>query len=245
MKQHLILGISFILISLSVSGCLKTRADLKSDSDDTPAAPAGKGAVPNPVSDVTPTGGYALDEVKSEITRLSGRMDDVERGQKDQAAGKSAATDDQQKKLEDRITQLEQAQANMLEAIKKIQDTTAVDPIELFEKAKAEYDHQNWDGALEPLNGYLKGQKTTKAEEAYFMRAECYFHTEKYKLAIADYSEFPEKYTKSKHMPEALYRIGLSFEALGSPDDAKGFYQLLVDKFPKSSQAKKIKSKLK
>ena len=46
-------------------------------------------------------------------------------------------------------------------------------------------------------------------------------------------------------MPEALYKIGVSFEALGSKDDAKGFYQLLVDKFPKSPQAKKVKSKLK
>jgi TolA-binding protein len=46
-------------------------------------------------------------------------------------------------------------------------------------------------------------------------------------------------------MPEALYKIGVSFEALGSKDDAKGFYQLLIDKFPKSSQAKKVKSKLK
>lgn len=185
-----------------------------------------------------------MDEVKSEMTRLNGRIEDLERAQKDATASK--ASDDQTKKLEQRVTELEAAQANMLEAIKKLQDTSpAADPTELFNKGEREFEHENWDAAIEALSGYLKAPKAKGADEAYWMRGESYYHLEKYKLAIADYSEFPEKYTKSKHMAEALYKIGTSFEALGSPDDAKGFYQLLVDKFPKSTYAKKVKSKLK
>jgi TolA-binding protein len=148
------------------------------------------------------------------------------------------------------VTELETAQANMLEAMKKMQEEgIAEDPSELYNKGKAEFDAENWDGAIEDLNNYFKNPKAKEdkknREDATFYRAESYFKLQKYKLAIADYSEFPEKYTKSKHMPEALYKIGVSFEALGSKDDAKGFYQLLVDKFPKSPQAKKVKSKLK
>ena len=46
-------------------------------------------------------------------------------------------------------------------------------------------------------------------------------------------------------MPTALYKIGLSFESLGMKDDAKGFYQELIEKHPKSQEAKKAKAKMK
>lgn len=237
MKKLTISGISLVLL-LSLSGCLKSRAQLREDGDDAPVA-----AKPAAVTDVAPQGSYALDEVKNEITRMDGRIEDLERAQKDQAA---KPQDDMYKKLEQRVTELETAQTNMLEAIKKMQDTApAADPTELYEKGKQSFQHENWDGAIDTLASYLKSPKAKNAEEAHWMRAESFYHLEKYKLAIADYSVFPEKFTKSKHMAEALYKIGQSFEAIGSPDDAKGFYQLLVDKFPKSPLAKKVKSKLK
>jgi TolA-binding protein len=240
--------LAYLTLIFSLSSCLKTRAELRGDtpdSDQTAAAPR-----PNPVQDVQPQGSYAIDEIKQQMTMLQGRIEDLERAQKDQATSKKdTSAQDNEKKLEQRVTDLETAQANMLEAMKKMQeDGVAEDPSEIYNKGKAEFDAENWDGAIEDFNKYFKNPKVKEdahREDATFYRAECYFKDQKYKLAIADYSEFPEKYTKSKHMPEALYKIGVSFEALGSKDDAKGFYQLLVDKFPKSPQAKKVKSKLK
>lgn len=242
MKKFLSVGLS-ALVLFSLSGCLKTRAQLREDGqDDAPAT----SQVPrsNPVQDVQPQGQYAVDEIKTELTRMNGRLDDLERSQKEGATSKPQ--EEVLKKLEGRITELENAQANMLDAIKKMQEQSpAADPKETYAKAIKEFEHENWDSAIESLSTYLKSSKPKNEEEAHWMRGECYFHLEKYKLAIADYSVFPEKFTKSKHMPEALYKIGKSFESIGSPDDAKGFYQLLVDKFPKSPYAKKVKSKLK
>ncbi len=54
-----------------------------------------------------------------------------------------------------------------------------------------------------------------------------------------------EKFPKSKRVPVTLLKIAQSFEALGMADDARGFYQELVEKFPKSSEAKKAKARLK
>jgi TolA-binding protein len=239
-----------LAILFSLTGCLKTRAELRGDTPDSDTPQTTK-PVSNPVSDVQPQGQYAMDEIKQEMVRLEGRIEDLEHAQKDQAAAqKDTTAQDAQKKLEQRITDLETAQTNMLEAINKMQqDGLAEDPSDLFKRAKAEFDAENWDGAIGDFNKFFKNPKAKEdpkdLEDATFLRGESYFKLQKYKLAIADYSEFPEKYTKSKHMPEALYKIGVSFEALGSKDDAKGFYQLLVDKFPKSSQAKKVKSKLK
>lgn len=247
MKKVLTTSICLAVL-LSQSACLKTRSQLRGDDDD--SAQTAK-PIPNTPQEVQPQGGYAMDELKTSMTTLEGRVEDLERAQKDQAAAaKDTTTQDALKKLDARITELETAQANMLEAIKKMQDQgPAVDPASLFDKGKAKFDAEDWDGAIEAFTSFLKNpaskQNAKQTEDATFMRAESFFKNQKYKQAIADYSEFPEKYTKSKHMPEALYKIGISFEALGSEDDAKGFFQLLVDKFPKSSQAKKVKSKLK
>ena len=48
-----------------------------------------------------------------------------------------------------------------------------------------------------------------------------------------------------KRLPLALYNIGLSFDALGMKSDAQGFYAEVVEKFPRSAEAKKAKAKLK
>jgi tol-pal system protein YbgF len=246
MKRILTTTICLALL-VSQSACLKTRAQLRGDAPDSDAQYSRP--IPNQVQDVQPQGQYVIDEMKSEITRLEGRVEDLERAQKDQSAANATANQDSQKKVEGRIAELEQAQANMLEAIKKLQEQGPIaDPSEILEKGRTQMEAGNYEGAIETFSPFLKNPHSKKApkaaEEATFLRAESFFKLQKYKQAIADYSEFPEKYTKSKHMPEALYKIGVSFEALGSKDDAKGFYQLLVDKFPKSPQAKKVKSKL-
>jgi tol-pal system protein YbgF len=247
MKKVLTASI-YLAILLSLNGCLKTRSQLRGDDDDSSSQTAKP--IPNTPQDVQPQGQYAVDEIKTTMTTLEGRVEDLERAQKDQAAAsKDTTTSDQLKKLDARITELETAQTNMLEAIKKMQDQgPAVDPASLFDSGKAKFDAEDWNGAIDAFSAFMKNpaaKNSKQMEDATFMRGESYFKNQKYKQAIADYSEFPEKYTKSKHMPEALYKIGISFEALGSEDDAKGFFQLLVDKFPKSTQAKKVKSKLK
>src|SRR5205085_2051588 len=82
---------ALMVLSIALPGCLKTRAQLRGDSDgggdSAPAsdAPAASGAA-NPVRDVQPQGGYVVDELKSELTRLNGRIEDLERAQREAAA---------------------------------------------------------------------------------------------------------------------------------------------------------------
>lgn len=234
---------------LSQTACLKTRAQLKEDGNTADDQSASVGA-PTPVKqapqDVQPQGGYAIDEMKGEMTRLTGRVEDIERSQKQQASNPANPTKEDLKKMEDRIVELEQAQANMLEAIKKLQDSppVAADPAELLQKGKNQMEAGNYEGAVETFNACVKAAKGKKAEDCTFNRAESYYALKEYKKAIVDYSKFPEKYTRSAYMPKALYKIGQSFDALGMKEDAKGFYQELVEKHPKSPEAKKARSKL-
>lgn len=231
-----------VSLTLALSGCLKTRAQLREDSEEGGGAPTKA----SPVQDVQPQGQYALDEIKGELTRLNGRIEDLERAQ--QQNGASGAKSEDLKKHEARIIELETAQTQMLEAIKKIQSEPAVsaNPEEAYDHAHASFDAGDFEAAVSGLDNYLKNPKAKRAQDATFLRAEAYFNLKQYKKAIVDYSKFPEKYTASKHMPTALLKIGQSFDALGMHDDAKGFYQELNEKFPKSPEAKRIgKAKLK
>lgn len=228
--------------TLTLSGCLKTRAQLKDQSDDQdgPSRP-----VPSQVQDVRPQESYVVEELRSEVTRLTGKVDELERGQSKGDQAKESAHKEEVKKLETRIIELEQAQVNMLEAIKKLQTTSAspADANEIFERAKSQFDAGDFENAAESFGQYLKTPKPKHLEDATFLRGQAYYEQKQYKKAIIEFSKFPEKHPKSKHLPAALLKIGQSFDALGMKEDAKGFYQELLDKFPKSPEAKKYRSK--
>jgi tol-pal system protein YbgF len=231
-----------VLCSISATSCLKTRAQVREEESNTPSTDAHAG-VPSQVKDVDDHGSYALDEIKGELTRLNGRIEDLERNSQNQ---NGQPTKDDLKKLESRIIELEQAQANMLEAIKKLQEAPAAnpDPLDALEAGKKSFNNKNYDAAIDQLSNYLKAPKGKHSEEATYLRGESYFQLKQYKKAIVDFSKFPEQYTHSKLMPQALFRIGQSFDALGMKEDASGFYQELVEKFPKSPEAKKARTKI-
>jgi tol-pal system protein YbgF len=229
-----------VSLALSMTACLRTRAQLKDDGDEPDARPK---PVPAQVQDVQPQGQYVIDEIKSELTRMTGRLEDLERHNA-QTEGGSATAQEQIAKLETRIQELEQAQVQMIEAIKKMQ-STPVDPAEAFDKGRRAYEGGDDDAAIEAFTRYLKGPDARHAEEATFLRGETYFRAKQYKKAIVDYSQFPEKWKKSRRMPAALLRIGQSFEALGMKEDAQGFYQEVIDKYPKSPEAGKARAKAK
>jgi len=237
-KTFLVLAVTLAIFS---SGCLKTRAHLKEEPEE-----SGRG-VPAKVQEVQPQGQYVIDEIKGEITRLNGRIEDLERANKE--ANTSSIQRDELKKLETRIVELEQAQANLIEAFKKgppQQHSSGTDPLELFERGKAQFEDEEYEAAVESLGNYLKAPKAKAAvERASFLRGEAYFHLKQYKKAIVDFSKIVESFAHSKLAPTATLRIGQSFEALGMKEEARSFYQELAEKYPKSQEAKKVRSRLK
>ena len=64
------------------------------------------------------------------------------------------------------------------------------------------------------------------------------FGKKSYKKAIVEYSKVQETYAKSVRIPAALYRIGTSFLKINMPKDAKSFFNLLLERYPKSPEAK-------
>ncbi len=237
MYQKIIFGILAVVFALHFTACLKNRAHYREDSEQEESK-----AIPvHPVQDVEPKGEYAIDELRSEFTQLSGRIEDLERNKT-----QGMPSSDDIKKLETRIQQLEQNQATLMESIHKTQSAPSAEEVtELYNSGVSHFEDTDYEGAIASFDSYLKSPKAKKVEDATYFKAESYYRLKEYKKAIVEFSKFPEKFRRSTKMPEVLYKIGLSFDALGMKDDAKGFFQELVEKFPKSAEAKRARKRVK
>jgi TolA-binding protein len=231
--------------SLFMSGCLKSRVQLNKDEDDTQAS------IPTKVTDVrTPEHATAMDEMRSEINRLNSKIEELERSNRDlnsDLSKQSKTKTNEATQLEDRIHELELAQAQMIEALKKKEkepSMKAADQGAVLKKAERLFEEKGYSEVIDLLVDYTKNPKNPKQEEAYFLRGESYFAQKQYKKAILDYSAITEKFPKSKRAPLSLSRIAKSFEKLGMKSDAKVFYQELQDKYPQSAEAKAELKKL-
>ncbi len=261
MAKKLIGAGLLIFLSIHLQGCLKTRAQLRSESsadnlygardegDERSDRDSSRGpSSAPPLREVKPQGGYVIDEVKDEITRLSGRIEDLERQQKELDKNSDhQKADESFRKLEARLLSLEKTQQTLQEAFNQLQDSALAhqDPEEMMKMAKASFNEGRYEDVTEQLAKYQKVPKAKNLDEAAFLRGESFFHLKQFKKAVVEYSKFPEKFSHSAHYPEALFKIGLSFDSMGMKEDAQGFYQELIEKFPRSLQAKKARKKAK
>jgi TolA-binding protein len=233
-------------IALSQSACLRTRAMMRDNQAfdiDSPSAQGARGAQAE---------SYLVDELKAEIARLSGRIEELERS-KAEAEKTATATAPQLKAYEDRIVELEKAQLAMIEAIKGQRPAagtvaapatgaaTEAPASDGLEKGKALFQAGKFEAAAEAFSQFLasRPKKGPSMEEALQLLGESHFLMKQYQSSIVEYSKIQEKFPKSKRIPSALLRIAQSFEAMGFEEDARGFYQELTDRFPKSPEAKK------
>jgi tol-pal system protein YbgF len=247
-----LLAVCCSTLLLSQSACLSTRAMMRDNQGfdiDPPSAQGGRNAQAE---------SHLVDELKAEITRLSGRIEELERT-KAEAEKNSASTAPQLKAHEDRIAELEKTQLAMLEVIKGQKNaanaaaptaaagTGAEAPAQggALERAKSLYQAGKFDAAVEGFSQFLASnpKKGPATEEALQLLGESFFLMKQYQSAIVEYSKIQERFPKSKRVPGALLRIAQSFEAMGFEDDARGFYQELMDRYPKSPEAKKAQER--
>ena len=78
MKKHLFFAT--LACVFATTSCLKTRTQVKpdDDSDNSDSRGGSREGVPAKVKEVRPQDSYAIDEIKNEITRLNGRIEDLD-----------------------------------------------------------------------------------------------------------------------------------------------------------------------
>lgn len=257
--QFAVLSLMSIL-ALTQIACLRTRMKIRDGEiyDSTPASASAPSS--GDVAAAAASSSYVIDEMKAEIARLTGRIEDLERQKNSSTAAPAQEVQSGAiKALEERVIELEKTQLEILERMRgsngksfssrngsDSSDSRSTDSGDAFEKGRAAHAAGKFEEAIAALESYLsQNPKGKNVEEALFLKGESEFLTKQYKAAIVDFSKISDKFPRSKRIPLALLKIAQSFEALGMADDAKGFYQEIVERFPKSSEAKKAKARLK
>lgn len=241
LRLHLILVC--ILLPLLVSGCLKTRSQIKTEgtSNNTVVDNEDAGQPAQPKST------HELEDIKNEVTRIAGRIDEVEHRLHSQQ--NTSELKDLLSRLDLRVADVEKNQLLIMSELKDVKDnkrpsTPNQSNKELLSEASQLFKGLKFEEALEKYKQILsKHSKGSEAAEAYFGIGECEFALKNFKKAIVSYSKVQEVFPKSSRISTSLYKIGLSFERLNMEKEAKGFFAELIERFPKSAEAKKAKNK--
>ena len=260
MKSSQIFSI-IIVSTLVLSACVTTRSQLNEKREQTenenvsssvksedlnPSEPAviekptSTEVVNSSVTPVSVASGsqYGMEEMRAELAKLSGKVEEMEQDKKSQQAAQA----EEQVKLQAKIAELEKQLTEKEEQNTGPSVPSGKTPLEA---AKDAYFSKSYETAIQFLDPFLKSNEQGKdVEEGTFIRGESYFKLKQFKKAIVDYSKFPEKFSKSNFASKALLKIAESFEALEMNEDAKAFYQDLFDKYPKTVEGKLAKKKL-
>lgn len=84
----------------------------------------------------------------------------------------------------------------------------------------------------------------TSAKSFLYLEGDDFFKKEQWQNAILSYEKYRSKNPDGPHWSEATFKIGRSFEQLELFQEAKAFYQEILDKQPKSSMAHKAQNRI-
>jgi TolA-binding protein len=137
------------------------------------------------------------------------------------------------------------------EAVEKLECKRALAEIErpkdraaYFALAKSYHDKGQYCFSRALFNEYIaKWKFDDRSPEAQILIGDSYFAEKDYRTAIVEYGRVRDTWPKSKQLPDALYKLGLSFLELGARDEAKVFLGEAA-KYSGQDAGKKARAKL-
>lgn len=231
---------SYLIITLAMTslvGCLKTREDLRSDESDSRPQQQQTISQAKPVKHSPPA------PAPAPVQSAPASAPQVK------AAAIITDDEDQMRHLNGRIENLEQAQAeskkNQVEVTKQVVKEETDARFKAYEeelkalqlKVQALTDIQEQKVAVAEMK--------EKNPKAFYEKGEELFKEQKWKEAISAYQKYREAQPKGQYQADATYKIGVCFQELHMKDEAKTFYEEVIQKAPKSREAKKAAIRLK
>lgn len=100
------------------------------------------------------------------------------------------------------------------------------------------------DRGLEALTSFLvRWPGHPYAENAMYWRGEAYYARGEFEHAAQEFEGVVARFTTGAKVPDALLKLGMCYERLGSEGRARDAWQRLQNEFPRSAAAKMIPSK--
>ena len=108
-------------------------------------------------------------------------------------------------------------------------------PRQLYEQAYADYAGGQWSIAINGFEMYLKTfPKSEMADDAQYYIGESYASASNHKDAVVAYQKVIDDHANGDMVPEAWYKLGISYDRLGQPDRARAAFEQVVKQFPES-----------
>ena len=202
-----------------------------------------------------------LTDIRQEMQALSGKSEISDHLLKQ----KTKAAEDLEKKLESRLSFLEEHTARYPERISRLEQYLNLDDSrkiavkegaadktgkdlsdeELYNRAKQAFDKGEHEtarkGFLELLEKY---PQSNLANNAQFWIGEIYYREKWYEKAILEYQKVIENYPQGNKVPSALLKQGFAFVNIADETNARLILRELMNKYPESSEAKIAGKKL-
>lgn len=215
--------ILFASLPLLITGCLKTRNEVRENE--------GRQVMQQQVVSMqrqTADAGNRFSDIEEQMRNMNGRLEVVEN-----RVGQS------QSGVENALRSTQQQNVDTNQKVALLQDALTKMETQLFQLT-AEVQ------ALRAEKAAVAAQNTAKqAKKSALEMAEEFFDKKDWKQAILNYQKYRDQSPKGKNFADATYKIGVSFQELGMKDEAKTFYDEVVNKFPKSDEARRAKIRLK
>jgi TolA-binding protein len=122
---------------------------------------------------------------------------------------------------------------------------TVLDKDALFARAKKSLDDGQLTDARRDYTDFLKRfGKDAKADDAQYALGEIFFREKAYEKAIGEFQKVIDGFATGDQADRALYRAGEASIAMKWCVDARAYFGVLVQKYPRSSLVKNAKTKL-
>jgi len=138
-------------------------------------------------------------------------------------------------------------------AVKNNFENTPSNEINTFDDFNTNYDYaislynnKKFDEAFNVFSGLLNSRlrKPDLIDNIYFWMGECKFQKNSFDEAVVNFKNSLAQ-PKANKSEDALWKLGLSNEKMNRIEDAREYYQRLIDTFPRSRYLNRAKSKLK
>jgi tol-pal system protein YbgF len=207
-----------------------------------------------------------------EIRKLNGRIEELEFSVDRQKQSTTQTIGNKQARLDDvaesirrndrRIDRIEQylnfeksrpVAATQKKTAKTVPETvpvpTAVPELtedEIYRQAKQAFDQGDSDSARNKFKDLIdRYPKSERADNAQFWIGEIYYREKWYEKAILEYQKVIENYPNGNKVPASLLKQGFAFLNLDDKANSRLILQELINKYPKTNEAKIAKDKLK
>ena len=111
-------------------------------------------------------------------------------------------------------------------------------PVEMFNAAVTQFNNRSTNTARRAFQQFLRDYPSDAlAPDAHYSLADILVQENRLEEAVPAFLEIPRLFPTAKRVPEALYRVGVTYIALKQLDDARVYLERVVNSYPGTDAA--------